>query len=66
MAYSNRLLEVIFTMFASLFDMESIDNKILVTAGGDQVDEQAKDESLSRSLLSLWAELGIQDIEQIE
>ncbi|HEY7734571.1 MAG TPA: hypothetical protein VIB07_07235 [Nitrososphaera sp.] len=53
-------------MFASLFDMESIDNKILITAGGKQVEDQVKDETLSRSLLSLWAELGIQDIESIE
>jgi hypothetical protein len=46
--------------------MESIDNKILITAGGKQVEDQVKDETLSRSLLSLWAELGIQDIESIE
>ncbi|GEM_PF-6409459 len=53
-------------MFASLFDMECIDNKILITAGGDQVDEEVKDEAVSRSLLSLWEELKIQDIEELE
>lgn len=53
-------------MLSSLFDMESIDNKILVTAGGNQVDEQMKDEALSKSLLSLWEELGIQDLEAVE
>ena len=46
--------------------MESIDKKILVTAGGNQVDEQMKDEALSKSVLSLWEELGLQDIEAIE
>ncbi len=53
-------------MFASLFDMESIDNKILITVGGKQVEDQVKDEGLSKSLLSLWEELKIQDIEAIE
>lgn len=66
MVHSNRLVEVLFTMFASLFDMESIDNKILITAGGKQVEDQVKDEALSKSLLSLWEELRIQDIEAIE
>jgi hypothetical protein len=46
--------------------MESIDNKILITAGGEQVDDQVKDEMISKSLLSMWQELKIQDIEELE
>ena len=66
MVYSNGLLEVLFTMFEALFDIESVDNKILITAGGKQVEDQVKDETLSKSLISLWGELKIQDIEATE
>jgi hypothetical protein len=53
-------------MFEALFDIESVDNKILITAGGKQVEDQVKDETLSKSLISLWGELKIQDIEATE
>jgi hypothetical protein len=53
-------------MFEALFDIESVDNKILITTGGKQVEDQVKDEALSKSLLSLWEELKIQDIEATE
>jgi hypothetical protein len=52
-------------MLSSLYDMEQGSNRILITAGGKEV-EVVIDEVLSKSLCAVWTELGIQDIEAIE
>ena len=49
-------------MLSALFDMEQETNHVLITTGGKEI-ELVRDEALSRSLLVLWQELGIQDIE---
>jgi hypothetical protein len=49
-------------MLSALFDMEQETNHVLITTGGNEV-ELVRDEALLKSLLALWQELGIQDIE---
>ena len=47
---------------SDLHDLEGLSNHLLITAGGQQV-EAALDEALSKSLVSLWEQLGMPDIE---
>lgn len=52
-------------MLLVLFDMEhESNNQVLITTGGKQI-ELVTDEALVKSLLVLWQELGIQDLEAI-
>ena len=53
-------------MLLSLYDMEQeTSNRVLLTTGGREI-EHVKDEALSKSLVALWQELGIQDVEAID
>jgi hypothetical protein len=47
---------------SDLYDLEGLSNQLLLTAGGQQL-EAGIDEELSRSLISIWKQLGIPDIE---